>query len=317
MALFQTLLKQSGDIKDTRMAAQMYFKENGGENMDKNPSYNLGFLQRKELFKESSSVTMEGPLCVDMCTTQRYILCNTPVEITLFRSRPEFVIQSHTEHQYKLCIQEIRLKASFLDVHPGVIQGHSEALKAGANALYPFIRSDCRTFNIAQGSRSFSFDNIFNSTYPQRIIAAFVSSESFSGKWELNPFRLQHYDLSQIELTVDGNSVPGRPLNCSFDDKGRNSVELFWRMYDVVGASNNPLFSNGLTPKDFNEGHSLMCFPLNGANMESSFLEVRRSANVGIQGTFSKALTESVTLILYAEWASVIEIDASRNVIIH
>ena len=147
----QTLLKSSSDVKDSQLCAQMYYSDDG--NMEK-CALNTGAASRMKLFAESASVEMEGPILEDICQTSRYILNNTQVELKLFRSRPEFIILTETENKYKLHIEDICLKACYVDVNPGVITGHAKALEK-SNAIYPFVRVQMKSFNIASGSRGF------------------------------------------------------------------------------------------------------------------------------------------------------------------
>lgn len=317
VAYLQSILKQSDPAKESQLSTQMYFKENGGLAMDENPITNIGFMRRKQFFDGGKSVSMEGPLAIDFAKTPRYLLCNTSVDLTLFRSRPEFVIQALGDKDYRLSIEDVFLRAHYVVVSPGILLGHGKALATSANAIYPFLRTECKTFNIASGSTSFRYDNVFNNSYPQRIICVFVRSDSFSGKKELNPFLFHHFDLSQIEISVDGVSVPGRPISCKFDDKGRDAVEPYLRLYDCIGSTNNPMFSNGLELTDFVQGYSIFAFPLNGGDLGTNYLEVMKSGNISVQGVFGTALDKSVTMILYSESSSVVEIDESRNVTVH
>lgn len=312
IAMLQTLLRNSETAKSGHLSAQMFFKDN---NMD-DTTLNVGFIERLKKFQKSQSVTMEGPLMVDFFSTPRYILCNTPIDLTLYRSRPEFLLMTaKDDKKYKFVIEDICLKAKYIEVHPGVISGHSEALKRSANAIYPYTKVDCKCFNIPKDSTSFSFDNIFNNSTPQKVICAFVEAEAFSGKLSKNAFNFQHFNLSQIELNIDGVSAPSRPLDFVFDADGTQAATPYLRMYDCVGASNNPLFGIGLSLADYCEGHTIICFPLNA--LDKNYLEVNRTANVTIQGTFQKALESSVTLLVYSESPTVAEIDQTRNVILH
>lgn len=319
IAYLKALIKESDATKTGQLTTQVFSKDRGGLKMDKLPSSNSGFQDRQDLFAESAVVSMEGPLSgVDLWSTPRYVLCNTPIDLTLFRSRPEFFLQSTGDKEYKFVITNICLKIFYIHSHPGILLGHANALsKIGAAALYPFMRTQCKTFNIPAGSRSFRFDNIFNQNFPQRILCAFVKSDAFSGKKELNPFLFHHFDLRQIEISADGISVPSRPMTFKFDEIGRGVVEPYLRLYDCIGASGNTAFSNGLSLKDFAQGYAIFGFPMNGGDLGGNYLEVMRSANICIQGTFGTALDQSVTLILYSESSSVAEIDSARNITVH
>ena len=90
---------------------------------------NTGALQRLQLFEESESVEMEGPLYDDICQINRYILNNTQIDIKLFRARQEFVIMTETDDKYKIEIEDICLKAYYIKVMPTIITGHAKGLE--------------------------------------------------------------------------------------------------------------------------------------------------------------------------------------------
>ena len=313
VAMIQTLLRNSAESKRSFLPAQMYFQDTG--NIEE-VMLNTGGVQRQIFFEKNSSVEMEGPLASDICSTNRYILCNTAIDIRLFRSRPEFLVITETENKYSAQIEDICLKAHYIEVSPGIISGHAAALQK-APAIYPFTRTELKTYTIPSGSRSFNFDNIFNSFCPEKVVAAFVASDAFSGNFKKNPFNFQHFDLTSIEVAVDGLPVPSRGLKCNFDKEGRQVAAAISRMYDSVGASNNPNFGNGIGLDEFVNGHALYCFTICGAGLEDNLMEVRRSANVSVQGSFDTPTKQSVTLILYSESPAIAEIEASRNIITH
>jgi len=54
-----------------------------------------------------------------------------------------------------------------------------------------------------------------------------------------------------------------------------------------------------------------------GGGGEGNFIEIKKSANVRIQGTFSKPLSKAVTAVIYGEFPSIAEIEDTRNVIVN
>jgi len=311
---FQTLLKTSSDVKDSQLCAQMYFNDDGDK---EKVTANTGCIKRLSLFSESSCVEMEGPLLEDICQTSRYILNNTQIEIKLFRSRPEFVIMTENDEKYQLHIEDICLKACYIDVNPGVITGHAEGLRK-SNAIYPFIKVQMKSFHISTGARNFNWDNLFNTECPTKVLVGFVESDSFSGNFKKNPFNFQHFDLSEIELCCDGTSVPSRPMKVNFDGEGREVVTPFLRLHECLGGNCGPsIFGSGLTMKKFANGYTIYSFPVYGGGGEGNFIEIKKSANVRIQGTFSKPLSKAVTAVIYGEFPSIAEIEDTRNVIVN
>ena len=217
--------------------------------------------------------------------------------------------------KYKIEIEDICLKAYYIEVMPTIITGHAKGLEK-SNAIYPFTRVQMKSFNIASGSRGFHYDNIFNSECATKVICGFVESDSYSGNFKKNPFNFQLFDLNEIELCVDGQSVPSRSLKMSNDKLGRHVIAPYSRLHECTGSNCNLSFGNEITPKQFANGYGLYLFTLYGGGHEGNFMEIKRSANVKIQGNFSTALTKAVTLIIYAEFPAIMELEASRNVIV-
>jgi hypothetical protein len=310
-AYLKSLAGTSEQTKTSYLSAQNFFKENGDLN---SISSNAGALKRCKRFSESAEVELEGPILEDFFSCKRYILNNTPLEIKLFRSRQEFAILTETDKKYKLEILDICFRAAYVHVTAGVITGHSKALER-SNAIYPYTKVEMKSFNISSGSSQFNFDNIFNNGCPTHVLAVFVDSDAFTGDFKKNCFNFEMFKLHEIELSADGQPVPSRAMTVKHDKTGREIITPFIRMQECLSVDNQVL-GNGITQEDFVNGHALFCFKTYGSQ-EGGLMEIKRNANMRINGTFSSPLTSPVTIIIYAEFPSVVEIEGSRNVIIY
>jgi hypothetical protein len=308
---FKTLLTSSDQAKSSYLSAQGYYKDKGNFNKI---STNSGALKRCKKFTESAEVEMEGPILEDFFCCKRNILNNTAVDIKLFRSRQEFIILSETEKKYKLEITDICFRAAYVHVNPGVIAGHSKALES-ANAIYPYTKVEMKSFNISSGASQFNFDNIFNNGCPTHVVMAFVDSGGFTGDFKKNCFNLEMFDLQEIELSADGQPVPSRAMNVKYDNVGREVITPYLRMQDCLSGDRENK-GNGLSLEDFVNGHALFCFKTYGVK-EGDVMEIKRNANMRVNGTFGSALSDPVTLVIYAEFPSQLEIDSTRNVLIY
>lgn len=318
-AYLQTLLKTSASVKASHLQAQGYYTDSWGGDTEaaKEIELNIGAVQRSELFKESKVVDVEGPLLEDFFQTNRFLLNNTPVDIKLYRARPSFSVMSEDDDpKIKVVIEDIIFKACYVKVHPGIITGHSAALQKG-NALYPYTRVEMLSFNLISGSRQFNLDNIFNGECPTKILVSLIDSEAFAGDQKKDPLKMELFNLSEIQVMTDGVSVPGRPLAISSPDQ-RGVAGAYLALHDSIGAPNMNLFSPGIVRDFFSKGYGIFAFSLYGAGPgDNNFMQMKRSANVRVEGSFSTPLTKPVTALIYAEFPSVLEIEASRNVRVH
>ena len=319
-AYLQTLLTSSHAAKEHNLQTEGFYQDSWKHSTGAVEKMNLnaGILQRWNMFKEGKSVHVEGPLLEDFFQTNRFILNNTPIDIKLYRARPDFVLMNQDENvKLKLVIEDIVFKACYVKVHPGIITGHSAALQKG-NAIYPYTRIEMLSYNLNTGARQFNLDNLFNGQCPTKILVSFVDSEAFAGNQQKDPLQMQLFDVSEIQVMADGVSVPGRPLTVGSSSTGNEVASAYWALYDSVGTQNTNNFDFGLELEDFANGCGIFAFPLYGAGPgDNNFLQLKRSANVRVQGNFASPLKKPVTALVYAEFPSVLEIEGSRNVIIN
>lgn len=106
--------------------------------------------------------------------------------------------------------------------------------------------------------------------------------------------------------------MPAKPYQPNFDKTlyARSYLSLFTDLNRLHHSPNiNISFS------DYKDGYTLYAIDLTpdlAAN--ESHVSVNRSGNIGIDIKFGTALSETVSLVVYAEYRNVIEIDKSRGV---
>ncbi len=72
---------------------------------------------------------------------------------------------------------------------------------------------------------------------------------------------------------------------------------------------------NALDRRDFSRGYALYAFDLTPDLGEDDHFNLTRQGSVRLVLKFAQALAETVTMIAYAEFQNVIEIDKNRNLI--
>ena len=311
----QTLLNYGKETKDSQLISQGWYDE-AGEDMEKVTVIGSAAVKLKhDLFKESKLVDFEGPLLEDVFQINRFLINNVELKVKLYPSHAEFFIMSVTaDKTYKVVLEDVILKVCMVRVSPGVILGHAKALES-RNGLYPYTRVETKAFSIAQGTHTINLDNVFLQARPSRIVFGLVSAAAFNGDLTKNPFKFQHYDITDVAVIVNGETVPGRPLQLKFgEDGGRNYISGFMQLFEATGRSGSD-FGNGLKPKDFADGYTLFAFNLDPEFKRGKYLNLVKRANVRIEIRFSKALTETVNVVIYAEHPGLFEIDLARNVI--
>ena len=173
--MIDLLLQSNSDKLNSQAQAAFYFKDL--------PGY---FDIATYLGGEEAHI--EGVLFSDFANGQnRAILNGVSINFKFFQSTNLFRLLRHGTKAYKLKITDVILKVCHISLDPKMIVAHNEALKFGP-ALYPFWRSDIKSFTVASGALSFMTDNIYHGKIPSKIITALVSNSSYSGSYDKNPF---------------------------------------------------------------------------------------------------------------------------------
>jgi hypothetical protein len=250
-AVLDYILKTPETVWKTLGAFQMYYRDKAGVMNGINPTdtkFNDGIFSRHARSKDCKTFEMEGPLYSDIFQQKRLLLNGLELGIKLYPSSDNFRLMSATS-EYKVEVTDAVLKVCYVKVSPGILLGHSEAMKIGP-AKYFFDESVIKSYAIASGQYSMTVDDLFQGDVPKRLTLCLVSSESLSGSCTKNPFNFKHYDVNFCGFYVDGQSCPTQPLQPNFAQK--NYVEAYTRLFrgEVM---------HGITYEEFCDGYTI-CF---------------------------------------------------------
>ena len=305
--MFDALLLNDNESKDSFMSSQLFYDDVSGALKTNSPisgvPLNNGLIWRYNLTSPGTPVEMEGPLYVDVCQQDRLILNGVPLNIKCWPSKPNFcLIGSEADGGYRVVITSACIKLCCVKVHPGVILGHNEALTKSP-ALYPYSKSIIKTFSVAANQYNFSTDDLFQGEIPQNVMVAMVPGKAYSADMSTNPYFFHHYNCNSIGFYVDGQSVPERVLEPNFETKEYLSAYL--RLSEFPGRA--------IDRKGFALGYTIFNFPLS-KKINSQHMDVVRKGHTRLEIGFAKKLEETIVVIVYAKFSSLLTIDATRNV---
>jgi hypothetical protein len=307
-AMIEKLLNHGYDTKTSQLSSELFFKDTAGrmntfDVTDDNP--NEGFNKRAEMFKLSASVDMIGRLHLDIFHQERLLLNMVDMKIKLIRSKPEFCLLGDGE--FKVSLEYASLFVRKVRVSPGVVLGHAKSLEK-TTAKYPINRVLCKAYSIPAGNMSFVQDNIFTGQMPNRVIIACVDNDALNGDYKKSPFEFKHYNINFIGVYVDGQPVPHNPLQPNFDNN--QFVRAYHNLF--TNTENKGLY---LSRTEFSQGYSLFLFDLSPDLCDGSHLNLIRHSNLRLEIKFGTALPQTVSLLVYAEFENLIEINKARNIL--
>lgn len=312
-AIIETLLNFSDDTLKSQFSAGLFYKDSAGA-MDSvviNNGPNRGLVQRGQFSAESAEVDLLGPLHSDIFFCERLMLNSVDLRIKLIRNNDAFCLMGLRDSEFCLKIISASLFVKKVTVSPAVRLGHAAALMKG-NALYPLSRVCVKTYSIPENSRICNQENLFLGAMPRYLALAMVRVDSFSGRRDLSPFNFLHNDIEYLALCQDGRQLPAKAFQPRFNTG--SSVREYYNMFTSTGRHLKDL-PLSITRREFNEGYSLFVFNL-GANEDSDALAPISSGNLRLEMRFRVPLPYTTTLIVYACYDSILEINSKRQVLV-
>lgn len=297
-AYLETLLNHGYDSKTSQLTSEMFYKDTDG-----------GLAKRSEFFKLSATVDMIGGLHSDLFHQERLLLNMIDLKIKLIRSKPEFCLMGASGH--KVVLDHISLFVRKVRTSPGVILGHAKALEKGT-AKYPINRVQCKVYSIPQGNMGVVKDNLFVGEMPQKLIVACLDNDAFHGTLQKSPFEFNHYHLNFIGVYIDGKPVPHNPMELNFDQN--NFIRAYHSLFSgtqKVGQDQGIFMSR----EEYVNGNVLYAFDLTPDQCNGDHLNLIKQSNLRLEMKFTQPLAQTVNVLVYAEFDSLIEITKNRTVL--
>jgi hypothetical protein len=264
---------------------------------------------------EGKSTELMGKFHLPLAFQPRALLGGVTLKLTLVPNDSKFYMWSTEDN----IVPTVEFEDATLFLHKSkviypIVDAHTAALTKGS-AKYPMCRGHVKAFNINTGTIDTIIDNAVNGVLPRRIFVALVSNEAFSGKLSKNPFEFKTYNLNYIAAHIDGKQYPIRAYTPDFE-KGiynREYLGLFESLNQITTDS-----TISLTPKEWANGNTIYGFnfapDLGDDCSKMGFSNPIRHGSLKLELKFSSALTETISVLVYCEYDSILEIDINREV---
>jgi len=212
----------------------------------------------------------------------------------------------------KVVITHASLFVRKVKILSSVFLAHAKTMERGT-AKYPIRRVVCKSFAIPQNYLDVSHEKLFSGQLPARIVIGLVSNRAFNGHVESNPFNFQHFNLSKISLYLDAQQQHAiRPIQPDYEHG------LYIRAYSSLFAGTGKLCRDEgvfISRDDYASGYALYAFDLSADLGEDDHFSLVRQGSVRLALKFAVALAATITVVAYAEFENIIEVDRDRNVV--
>lgn len=310
----ETLLNYGPAAKDSHLTSVLWYDDTPGK-MDDTKDENAGLKKRREFLTVGKTVDLLGHLHCDIFNQERFLINGVEVRLRLHRTRDAFCLMDSATNGGNIKICEASLLVRRTKISPSILLAHSRALSK-TTAKYPLTRVEVKAISIHSGVHGETLDNVILGQLPKRIILGFVDNKGFNGNRKYNPFNFQNYGINYLSLYVDGQQIPSKPLQPTFTDN-----PLYVDAYHTLFSGSGIHFlneGNCIDRQEYPNGFCLFAFDLTpdlSAN-SSSHWNLIKHGSIRIEVQFAQALATTINCIIYAEYDNILEIDASRQVMV-
>ena len=147
---------------------------------------------------------------------------------------------------------------------------------------------------------------------PNKTHNRMVDNDAFNGSYTKNPYIFKNVAFSEISIDLDGNTQPIRPLQPNY--ASRQYIQALMSLFSVTGKENRDE-GNDITREDYPRAYALYAFDFSPDLAEQDHFNLAKQGTVRVELKFGAALPNTATVVAYAKFENVIEIDRNKNVI--
>ncbi|XP_048064833.1 uncharacterized protein F54H12.2-like [Megalobrama amblycephala] len=289
--IIESLINYSKDALESLFSAALFYKDTAGHMDATDPAgHNQGLTKRSAYTANSRVVELLAPIHSDIFFQEKLMLNGIDIKLRMIRAKDEFCLMRDGDVAYKLNI----MSASPICQESLCITACETGPRTG-------LAIDYRKVPNRSG------------TLPKSIVLAMVDNDAFTGTYNKNPFAFKHYDLEFLAVYVDGQQFPAKPLQPNFES--RAAVREF---YQLAMASGRHLKNQALSidRDDFLNGYTLYAFNLTPDEECGQHISLIKSGNIRLEARFRQPLPQTINLLVYAVFDSIIEVSNRRQVLV-
>ena len=329
-AYMMNLLNYGVEAEYSHMATFGWYRDTKGE-FDAADNGNQGFADRNALFRRDHSkafdsyhnepVTFIGKLITDLQISQPGIPPGIEITVDLKYTPHEFRLMSDKADpvKYNLDIVSLNLLMPVATLTEEIYTSFHRLFAKNDVRLH-YKRSEVKVIHVAEGRMDGGADHLFvNTLPPSKIVIGIVRTKAFRGDMHKNPFCFQRKwgvgaDESYIEdmyLLFNGNRLDQMTSRATRDD----ATAVYYRFQYFLGMANTPR-GNYVSYEDFLNGNYFTIYDLSTSSKADVdyIVPAVRIGNLSLQVQFSRPVPEDLTIIVFSEYPSLLQISQQGKV---
>ncbi len=333
-------LSMDSNAKFSWMRGQMWHQDTFGHSLSNQTdlSINAGFKSRMHRFKNEDqtnyvthSIPLMGRLHTDLGSANAALCPGLGMKVELVFAPQEFVIQvpEADSGKYKLTVTDATLFCPVAQVSADMFRKIEKNLEEKNMRMY-IRKTEVTNKNIPANTELFVSQLFPGGPLPSKMVLAVLPTASFVGTYHTNPFyfarNFTHTEqvpgsgqtvthttfIEKVQVTLNGESLDG--LDSGITSSSEDMVN-FIRLHYYMGFMQSRT-GNAVTYQEFCHGFYFLYYDLStGAQANNAWVvPAVRQGNLQIQINFAKAFPKELTLVIFAEYPSLIEINKLRQI---
>jgi hypothetical protein len=263
------------DLDDTEKATLVKFRRTGIKNKDNKYVYEFIMIPNDPFLQENQNLPpgVELQLSFD----------RLPAEFSCLQ------ISASSSDTLKGTVLELKNVFALVEyISSPVLRNFVDRINI---APISYVYDECTVLykTLPLGEHQIRLENIRGGNTPAYLFIGLVESSGFSGSISCSPVRCQNFGVSEINLTLNGNSCHGYPI------KIQNNYPLwpYMKFQDVLGSTCNTTLGNQIKIDDF-KNKMLFAHKFEGEESSQGWLGVTLSLDEAF--STSKTLGELIKL---------------------
>lgn len=239
-----------------------------GKEMTINNTLNRGLVGRREHLDQPGDYMF--PLHCDFFNTERLLPPGVELSVKLTRIKDAFVLMHlppTNGTEYKINVLELKMHVPFISVAPAILERHIEVIQKEP-ILLPIKKTEITAHHFGEGVSNIYMSNLFQNRLPKTLILGMLSTGSYNGTVDTNPYNFKHFGVNHVQAIRNGVAIPNEPytpdwtnmlynreLRSFFDNIGIGTDNLSCGMTSALYVGGASLFAWDFTPDRCNGYH--------------------------------------------------------------
>lgn len=255
--------------------------------------------------------------CLDLFQQDRLIPNMVSIKLNFHRNSNDFCVMNTKDSRttrYKITVKKARFHLYRSVLSSEAFMGIERNLANGGNLIYPVKSLIIKPSTIAEGLQSKTIDTMFSNQYiPERLILTFVEQSAFTGNPGKNPFRFQHFEISECIIDLLGQT---HRQKFEWDPVlKQNKTIVPFQDYIRLLSQRYPEDSGfGISKYAYENGNFCICFDLSPSeSFKTGTFTAGVKGNIVVNLTFAKPLSTPIVLLATGVYDNVFQASIDRS----